>query len=72
MYFSVKDVAKMLNCSDETIRIKIRTGKLIAKKYNNKFKIFENDIYNMVRENLSDENLSNEEVKEFIKSTSVN
>lgn len=62
----------MLNCSDETIRIRIRSGKLNAKKFNNQFKISENDVYDMVRENLSDHSLSNEEVKEFIKAMTAN
>lgn len=72
MYLSVKDAAKMLGLSEETIRIKIRTGKLKAKKFKRLHKILEDDLYDMVRADLSDNSLSNDEVKAFIKAMSTN
>ena len=67
MYYSVVEVSKKLNCSIETIRRKIRSGKLNAIKVNDQYMIKDDDIQKMLRNSIVANDISEEEFEKIFK-----
>ena len=67
MYYSIKDIARLLGCDPETIRRRIRDKKLKAIKVNNQFKVKEEDLIEMLKEKIIGVDLSEKTFEEILK-----
>lgn len=65
-YYSIKEVAKMLRCDPETIRRKIRSGKLKAIKYGMIFKVEENDIIELLKKETTGVDFENKNLNDIL------
>lgn len=65
MYYSVKDVAKILKCDPETIRRRIRTGKLESVVIGGKHKIKESEIKELCKEYIKGIDISDMSLEEI-------
>ena len=65
-YYSIKDVADLLQCDPETVRRRIRSGKLKAIKLNGRVKILEEDLIAMLKESALEIEFDGKSLKEIL------
>ena len=65
-YYSIKDVADLLQCDPETVRRRIRSGKLKAIKLNGRVKILEEDLIAMLKESALGIEFDGKSLKEIL------
>ena len=66
MYYTTKEVAKILKCDPETVRRKIRSGKLKSIMIDGKHKISEESLVNMIKKYIKGIDVSNMNLEEIL------